>query len=49
MPVLALLRRSVTRLGPVTSSHISAINKKLLSNMSVEASLSSHHPELIIQ
>ena len=43
MQGLALLR-SVSRVFPVTSSHISAVNKRLLSNMSVEASQSSHHP-----
>ena len=37
MPGLAVLR-TVSRLLPVTSSHLSAVNKKLLSNMSVEAS-----------
>ena len=44
MPGLALLR-SVSRLFPVTSSssHISPVSKRLLSNMSVEASESSHH------
>ena len=43
MPGLALLR-NVIRLLPVTSSPLSAVNNKLLSNMSVEASPSSHHP-----
>ena len=37
MPGLAVLR-TVSRLLPVTSSHLSAVNNKLLSNMSVEAS-----------
>ena len=43
MPGLALLR-NVIRLLPVTSSPLSAVNNKLLSNMSVEACPSSHHP-----
>ena len=42
MPGLAVLR-SVTRLLSSTSSHISDVNRKLLSNMSVEARPSSHH------
>ena len=37
MPGLTVLR-TVSRLLPVTSSQLSAVNNKLLSNMSVEAS-----------